>query len=164
MKAIYALEGGLAGAAALTLIHETIKKALPGAPRLDLLGIQAVSKGIKALNANQPGDRKLYGMAIAADLISNALYYSLSGIGGSKGAITKGAALGLGAGLSAVLLPDKIGLSEHHTNRRIETRILTVGLYVLGGIVASVVLKKLDNRKRNQHQKWQHRLVTSSQA
>lgn len=164
MKAIYALEGGLAGAAALTLIHETIKKALPGAPRFDLLGIQAVSKGIKALNAKQPGDRKLYGMAMAADLISNALYYSLSGIGGSKGSITKGAVLGLGAGLSAVLLPAKIGLSEHHTNRSIETRILTVGLYVLGGIVASVVLKKLDNRKRNQHQKWQHRLVTSSQA
>ena len=164
MKAIYALEGGLAGAVALTLIHETIKRAIPGAPRLDLLGIQVVSKGVKAFKAKQPKERALYGMALTGELISNAIYYSLSGIGGSKGAVAKGAALGLGAGLSAVILPDKIGLSGQNTNRNIETKILTVGLYVLGGIIASLVLKKLDKRKKNQHQEWQNRLVTSSQA
>ena len=53
MKAIYALEGGVAGAAALTLLHETIKKTVPNAPRMDLLAMNALSKGTFLLDRLQ---------------------------------------------------------------------------------------------------------------
>lgn len=164
MKPMYALEGGLAGAVALTLVHEVVRRVFPAPPRVDLLGMQAISKGLKAIKAKQPRERKLYIMAMAGDLVSNSLYYSLAGVGGSKGAIAKGAVLGLGAGLGAVLLPSKINLNNEYTNRTIETKLLTIGLYVLGGIVTSLVIRKLDHRKRNSQKQWQHRLVTSSQA
>ena len=48
MKTIAALGGGLAGAAAVTLLHETVRRIVPEAPRMDLLGKQALSKGLNA--------------------------------------------------------------------------------------------------------------------
>lgn len=133
MKALYALEGGVAGAAALTLIHETVKKALPNAPRMDLLGMNALSKGLKVIGAKTPDERKLYGLSLTGDLISNSLFYSFAGIGKKENALVKGAALGLAAGLGAVLLPKPLGLNEETSNRSVETKIMTVGLYVIGG-------------------------------
>ena len=42
MKATTALAGGLAGAATITLIHESIKRVVPEAPRMDRLGMRVV--------------------------------------------------------------------------------------------------------------------------
>ena len=74
MKALYALEGGVAGAAALTLLHETVKKAVPNAPRMDLLGMNTLAKGLKIVGARTPDERKLYGWSLTGDLISNTLF------------------------------------------------------------------------------------------
>jgi hypothetical protein len=60
MRGIYALEGGLAGAVALTLLHETIKRITPNAPRMDLLGMNAITKGLRYINAKTPNERELY--------------------------------------------------------------------------------------------------------
>ena len=95
MKAIYALEGGVAGAAALTLLHETIKKTVPNAPRMDLLAMNALSKGLKIVGARTPNERKLYGLSLTGDLLSNSIFYSFAGIGKKENALARGAALGL---------------------------------------------------------------------
>jgi hypothetical protein len=164
MKAIYALEGGVAGAAAITLIHESIKRVVPQAPRMDLLGMNALSKGIKLVGARTPSERKLYAASLTGDLLSNAIFYSFAGIGKRENALIRGAVLGLTAGLGAVLLPKPMGLNPKHSNRTVETQIMTVSLYVIGGIVAAGVMKLLDKKKKRKEEKWEERLVTSSMA
>jgi len=164
MRALYALEGGVAGAAALTLIHETVKKAVPNAPRMDLLGMSALSKGLKVIGAKTPDERRLYGLSLTGDLISNTVFYSFAGIGKKENALLRGAALGLAAGLGAVLLPKPLGLNQDTSNRTVPTKVMTVGLYVVGGLVAAGVMKFLDRKKHKKNEAWEKRLVTSSMA
>jgi hypothetical protein len=164
MKTLYALEGGVAGAAALTIIHETVKKAVPKAPRLDLLGMNAVAKGLRVIGARSPQERSLYGWSLTGDLLSNALFYSFAGIGKKENALTKGALLGLAAGLGAVLVPKPLGLPQRHTSKSVPTQLMTVSLYVIGGLVAAGVMKFLDRKKQKKHADWETRLVTSSMA
>lgn len=164
MRALYALEGGVAGAAAITLLHETIKKVVPEAPRMDLLGMQATAKGLKGIGAPTPSERKLYAATLTGDLLSNAIFYSFAGIGKKENALTRGAVLGLAAGLGAVLLPKPMGLNQRHSSRTTETQLMTVGLYVLGGVLAAGVMKWLDHKKKRKEDKWEERLVTSSMA
>lgn len=164
MKGLHAIEGGLAGAVALTLIHETMRRAIPNAPRLDLLGMQALSKTLKSFNKEVPTDRKLYGWSLAGDLVSNGLFYSLSGIGEKKNALAKGAMIGLLGGVAAVVIPKSTDLNENASGRTMETKLLTIGLYVVGGIVAAGVMKLLSRKKRKENDVWHQRLVTSSMA
>ncbi len=164
MKTLYALEGGVAGATALTLIHEAVKKVIPQAPRLDLLGMHALSKGLKIIGARTPQERRLYGWSLTGDLISNSIFYSFAGIGKKENALAKGAALGLAAGLGAVLLPKPLGLREDASNRTLQTKLMTIGFYVIGGLVAAGVMKLLDKKKHHRNAAWEQRLVTSSMA
>ena len=84
-----AIIGGLAGAAALTILHESLKKVDSKAPRMDLLGMMALSKLIRSIGKNPPDARKLYVYTLAGDLLSNALYYSLAGAGKEKSLLQK---------------------------------------------------------------------------
>jgi hypothetical protein len=97
-------------------------------------------------------------------LFSNALYYSFAGIGKRENVMTRGALLGLAAGLGAVLLPEPLGLNPRHSNRSVQTQLMTVGLYVIGGIVAAAVMKKVAKHKKKKEEVWEQRLVTSSMA
>lgn len=142
MKASAAL-GGLAGAAALTVLHETVKRFDSKAPRMDLLGMMALSKLLRNLGKTPPSREKLFVYTLAGDLVSNAIYYSLAGVGAKKNALTKGAALGLAAGLGALLLPKPLHLNEAYSNRTTETKILTVAYYVIGSLVAAAIIKRL---------------------
>jgi hypothetical protein len=162
MKPLIALGGGLAGACAVTLIHETVRRVVPEAPRMDRLGMNAISKGLHATFRKVPDDNKLFTLALAGDFVSNALFYSLAGAGKEKNIWVRSAALGLTAGLSAVVLPEPLGLNEKYSNRTVATKIMTVGLYVAGSIVATAVIKFLEKRKKKEKDVWEHRLVTSA--
>lgn len=162
MKATTVLAGGLAGATALTLIHESIKAVVPQAPRVDRLGMQAIEKGLRKANKTVPNQSTVFAMALAGDLISNALYYSAAGIGSEKNIWIRSSVLGLSAGLGAVLLPEPLGLSQRYTNKTVATKIMTVGMYVAGSLVATAVIKLLNKRKRESHKEWERRLVTSA--
>ena len=147
MKPTIALSSGLAGAAATTIIHETVKRLVPAAPRMDLLGMTALSKMLKNADKNVPGKPALYGWTLVGDIVSNSLYYSLAGIGKKKGAVLRGGLLGLAAGIGAVLLPKPLGLNEEHSNRTTATKMMTVGLYLAGGLVTAAVLRALHKRQ-----------------
>jgi hypothetical protein len=162
MKAIASLGGGLAGACAVTLLHESVKKIVPKAPRMDLLGMNAISKGLNAAGIKTPTGNALYTMALAGDILSNSLYYSLAGTGNDKNLWLKSSLLGLTAGIAAVTLPAPLGLEEKHSNRTIETKLMTVGLYVAGALVATAIMKLMSKRKHRRHQEWERRLVTSA--
>lgn len=137
--------GGLAGAAALTILHETIKKFDSKAPRMDLLGMNALSKIIRGVGKNPPAEPKLYAYTMAGDLLSNALYYSLAGMGERKSILQKGAALGIAAGLGAIFLPKPLHLNESYSNRTTRTQVMTVAYYLIGSLVASALIKRLEN-------------------
>jgi hypothetical protein len=162
MKPLTALGGGLAGACAVTLIHETIRRIVPEAPRMDLLGMQAISKGLDAAGIDKPGENQLFTWAMAGDIVSNSLYYSLAGIGREKDAWVKSSLLGLAAGIGAVSLPGPLGLNENHSNKTVATKLMTVGLYVAGALVTTAVMKLLEKRREKRNEIWQERLVTSA--
>jgi hypothetical protein len=145
MKLFSSIGGGFAGATVLTLLHETIRRIDADAPRMDLLGMQAISKSLKAAKIEVPDEDNLFKITMAGDVISNSLYYSLTGIGDKNNAILRGSLLGLAAGLGAVYLPKPLGLNERPSNRTVETKLLTVGLYLAGGLVAGAASHLLEN-------------------
>jgi len=146
MKAIAALTGGIAGACTLTLLHEIVRKSDPDAPRMDLLGMDALSKLMKAGDIEPPDKTTLFTLTMAGDLLSNSLYYSLAGFGSHKQIWLRGILLGLGAGLGAVYLPEPLGLNEAPSNRTVRTKAMTIAWYLTGGVVASAVISSLKRR------------------
>ena len=166
MKPVTALGGGLAGAVAVTLINESVKKIIPQAPRLDLLGMNAVSKGLKAAGKTPSSEKKLFAIALAGDLITNAIFYSAAGIGREKNVWLRSSLLGLAAGIAAVALPGPMGLEEKHTNKSLATKLMTVGIYMAGSVLTAAVIKliakKVDHSQEQRNEEWEKRLVTSA--
>jgi hypothetical protein len=137
MKPLRALGSGFAGACALTLVHQAARRITDKAPRADILGMRALAKIIRKVDTQSPPDDQLYPLAMAGDLLSNSLYYSLVGAAGGLGALARGTALGLGAGLGALALPGPMGLGSRPTNRTVPTQVMTVAWYLVGGLVAA---------------------------
>ena len=162
MKTMTALAGGLAGAATITLLHESVKRVVPEAPRMDRLGMQAIAKGLRKAKRKVPRQDALFTIAMVGDIVSNAVFYSAAGIGSEKNIWKRSAVLGLAAGLGAVLLPKPLGLNDKYSNRTVATQIMTVGLYVTGALVTTAVIKLLNKKKQEKHTEWERRLVTSA--
>ncbi len=147
MKVAQSIQSGLAGAAALTIAHEVIRKTILDAPRMDRLGMTALSKLLRAGGSDVPRQKPLFFATMAGDLLANTLYYSLTGVGEKGNHLLKGAVLGLSAGIGAVVLPKHLDLPSWPSNRTTTTKLLTVGLYFLGGIVAASVLNSIEKRR-----------------
>src|SRR5690348_8152869 len=103
---------GLAGAAALTAIHEVARKNLPNAPRMDLLGMRALEKGMQHFNVPVPTKETLREEALAGDILANGLFYGLVACGRPENAVKRGLVLGLIAGIGAITLPGKMNLGQ----------------------------------------------------
>jgi hypothetical protein len=140
------LEAGLAGATTLTILHEIVRLIDKNAPRMDELGKQAIAKIASKAGLNVPDDDQAYLISTGSELISNGLFYSLVGEGNDENVLLKGAALGLTAGVGAVLLPNEMGLDGSASNRTTKTKLLTIGLYLVGGVVAALVSQRLKER------------------
>ena len=104
--------GGLAGACALTLLNESVKKLDKDAPRMDLLGMNAVARLTKGHNLLAQTASKLFPVALAGDLVSNSLYYSMADSGDKNKTLVRGALLGLDdrIGMAAELLYSNKGV------------------------------------------------------
>lgn len=135
MKQWSSLLSGFAGSIALTLLHETLKRNISAAPRMDKLGEQALSKILSATGSEVPPADDLEKITLGGDIIGNAFYYSMVGIK-PKYSLLTGALIGLASGIGAVKLPAKMGLNEQYSNATRKTQVLTVLLYLTGGIVA----------------------------
>ncbi len=134
-----ALGSGLAGAVALNILHETVRQFVPQAPRADLLGERSIRKGYESVDETPPTGTSLYVQAMAGDVFSNAVYYSLVGLNPKQPLLT-GAALGLLAGAGAVTLPGPMGLGDAPTSRTNATVAMTISWYLFGGLVTGAVL------------------------
>ena len=139
------LASGVAGAVAVNLVHETARRAIPRAPRMDVIGRRGIAKTAYALGVEPPHGGRLQAVTFAGDVVSNSLYYSLIGLGSDHARPTwrRGLLLGLAAGLGAVFLPPVIGLGRQPGHRGLLTHLLTVTWYTIGGLVAAGVLRAL---------------------
>jgi hypothetical protein len=143
MRIITALTSGLVGASALTLIHETVRRVLPQAPRVDILGMRAIAQGARQVGQDPPSNDRLFRWALLGDLFGNTVYYSLIGLGNPQDAPRRGLLLGLGAGIGAVVLPPLLGLGTDTQARTPLTQILTVAWYLIGGLTAAATARRL---------------------
>jgi hypothetical protein len=143
----YALFSGLAGASTLTTIHQAAQRLLPNAPRMDVLGMRAIARSLRAVDQAPPPGQQLYEVTLVGDLLANSLYYSLVGVGRPQGAPARGAGLGLLAGLGAVALPGPLGLGQAPSNRTPATTVMTIAWYLLGGLAAGLVYRLLDGSR-----------------
>jgi hypothetical protein len=147
MKTESALEGGVTGATTLTILHEVVRMIDRDAPRMDEIGKEALRKLLKKLNLDIPDEDILHVLTTGTELLANGLFYSLVGAGDKDNVYAKGAILGLAAGVGAVMLPDKLGLDNRASNRTTKTKLMTIAWYLIGGIVASAVAKKLEEKR-----------------
>jgi hypothetical protein len=145
------LGSGLAGAVALNAIHETVRRIRPeDAPRMDTYGRRAIARGMEAVGIEPPSEGKLQGLALAGDLLTNALYYALVGVGspGPGEAMLRGAALGSAAGIGAVVLPPLMGLGSAPSRRTPQTKVMTFAWYLAGGLASAGVWSLVNRRSR----------------
>ncbi|QNF33545.1 hypothetical protein HUW51_12745 [Adhaeribacter swui] len=149
-----ALASGLAGAVAVTLVHETARRFIPNAPRMDVLGMRAIAKGLYKMDEQPPESEELFKWSIVGDLVSNTLYYSF-GANGQQPWV-KGVLLGTLAGVGGVVLPGPMGLGTEPSGRTLQTKAMTVIWYFLGGLVTAAVAQgfRETNKKRKLPEDW----------
>jgi hypothetical protein len=133
----------------VTIANEVGRRAIADAPRLDLLGTRAVSKLVPRGGVYRfvPGKRRqLWRGALAGDLAVNALFYALAAPGRSPRPIARGLFLGTLAGIGAVVLAPKLGLGHRPSGATVETALLTVAWYAVGGLAAGFAARALAPR------------------
>ena len=150
MKVSSAVAGGLAGTLTVASLHEAMRRMTPNAPRMDLLDMDLIRKGLKVAHKKVPKKSELQRWAVGSELVADTTYYTLAGMGGKKGVWARGALLGLFAGITAVLLPKPLGLPSDPSNKTMGTQLMTVGLYLMGGLVAAAVAQLVENAQTEQ--------------
>jgi len=61
MKVSAGLAGGLAGTVAVASMHEALRRVTPDAPRMDILDMDLIRKGLKSIIKKGPGRNKFNG-------------------------------------------------------------------------------------------------------
>jgi hypothetical protein len=148
MKYLQSAGAGLAGASALTLLHETVRRFNPDAPRMDLLGMRAIDKYLRKAAIQPPRGKPLHTAALVGDMLSNTLYYSLAGAGKKDTLWLRGAGLGLAAGIGAIVLPGPMGLGDAPSSRTPQTKAMTIAWYLAGGLATATVLHWLNKSSK----------------
>ncbi len=143
------LLSGLAGAIVLTFIHETARRTVDEAPRMDTMGRRALAQGLEAVGIEPPPHDELQALALAGDIVSNTIYYALVGVGSAEHALLRGAVLGGAAGIGAVVLPPYyLGLGRRPRGVTPRTKAMTFAWYLAGGLAAGAAYRGLAAMQR----------------
>jgi hypothetical protein len=140
-----ALVGGIVGAVVLTAVHQGARLVAERPPRMDRVGMRAIARGLHALGAQPPTGRTLYGLTLGGDLLSNAAYYAAAALAG-RHAVGAGAALGVAAGIGALVLPRRMGLDDPPGSEALDNQLMTIAWYTLGGLAAGAAMTALARR------------------
>jgi hypothetical protein len=141
------LLAGLTGAVVLNVVHELAKRAVKDAPHVDQIGEEALSKSIKAVGYDPPKGDRLFIATLVSDVIANSIYYSLIGKGKKENLLLRGLIYGALAGMGALTITKPMGLDDTPVNKTNITKAMTVGWYVLGGVVTAATLKYLQKNR-----------------
>jgi hypothetical protein len=133
---------GVAGATAVTTIHQVARRITSNAPRMDVLGVRALTRGAHLADINVPGPQTMQTAALAGDLVCNSAYYSLATTW------RRGILLGLAAGVGALVLPQRMGLGDPPKSDRLSNKVMTIAWYLAGGLAAAATAKRLGDARR----------------
>lgn len=135
--ALRALSSGIAGAVALTAIHQAARRVRPDAPRMDIVGMRALSRLMIAAGRIPPPPSQLYRLTLAGDLLANSLYYAAVPARDRAATVRRALLLGTGAGLGALLLPRPMGLDAPPHSESRANQVMTVAWYLAGAMAAA---------------------------
>jgi hypothetical protein len=130
------LGGGLTGAVALTLVNEVGHRLVSESPRLDVLGMRAIVRALRAAGREPPEGAVVPVGALIGDLIANTLFYGIALGRWRKRALGRGLVAGLGAGVAATLVGPHLGMNArtgYHWGRR----LAMILFYGAGGVAAA---------------------------
>ena len=135
----------LAKQSPLTILQKIVRLFDQNAPHFNEIGRKTIMKLADKVDLNVPHNDVTQLLEAASEKATRAI----AGIFGDKGenAIIQGAALGLCVGVGTVLLQPKEDYFSAQHNGVNKKKLLTVGTYVAGGILALIVVKQL--KKRN---------------
>ena len=150
-KLTSALEGGLAGAATISLLRDTLKKINGHSSHINLFDGKNLQKRLKKSGSKKPLKAAKKYINLAGDLLGSTAFLGLSSLSKKKNALLRGALLGTAAGIGSVWLREdddtKVGSENEKDN--FLTKALEVSLYTIGGMIASKVIEKsVKKRKR----------------
>lgn len=131
----------------LSILQKIVRMIDRTAPRLDEVGKHNIAKLADKADMNVPEQDMNYLINTASEKVSDKLV-TLFGHSPEDNILLKGAALGLTAGVGAVLLPGHHQMFEVGNTDNTKNKLLTIGVYILGGIAASYISKQL-NKQNN---------------
>lgn len=127
---------GFGGAIALSVLDKYVRKNFDEVPEFNEMGEQVIDKSLEVVNLQVKDPDKLYNATVAGDVFTNGIYYALTPFKMS----TLVGALG---GLGAIVLPKKLGLDNEPIAGTDKKKMITVGYYVFGALVAAGIYKVL---------------------
>lgn len=136
------LIAGFGGAVCLNILHESLKNTHEDMPRIDLVGSEALLKSLGAIGVTMNDSKQLYYATLAGDLISNGVYNSFI-FSKKKNLWMRATAIGLAAGVGAVVLPKPLGLNDQPITKTDATKALTIGYYLFGALAAVAIYKAI---------------------
>lgn len=127
---------GLGGAIALNILHEVVRKNFDDVPHINEVGEEALQKALDSTPLEISDPDKLYAATLAGDVISNAMYYATT-------ATRHDFTSGLAAGISAIMLPEKMGLNDEPVAENNKKKIMTIAYYIFGAAVTKLIYNKI---------------------
>jgi hypothetical protein len=145
----HAYAAGIAGAVALTTVHQVARRVLEDAPRMDVVGERGIARGLEVTGRPAPDGPELHRWALAGDLLANSAYYSLVACGPHAHVWRRGIALGLAAGACALMLPRRLGLGDPPHSHRFANQVMTVAWYLIGGLSAAAFASRRSDAQQH---------------
>lgn len=127
---------GIGGAVALNTLHKIVKNNFHGVPNFDELEGEAIDKSLGKMNLQLKDSDKLYNATVAGDIVTNAIYYTFT-------PFKMNTVIGALGGLGAMVIPKKLGLDNTPIAGTDKKKMITVGYYVFGALVAAGIYNLL---------------------
>ncbi len=141
----------LAGRSPLSLLQIVVRIFDRKAPLIENSGKKTIAKLAEHADLDVPEQDMEYLLNSASEKISSKLA-AFTGRDLEKAYLLQGAALGLTAGVGAVLLQanDDNWSGSRASEQPLKKNLLTIGIYIAGGILASYIARQLkDNDQMN---------------
>lgn len=138
----------MVGAGVLTAIHQLAQRIRPDAPRMDVVGMEVMARGMRIAGLGVPDVSTLFKQTLAGDLASNATYYSWIPADTRGATLRRAVALGLVAGVGALTLPRYVAGSDPPHSRSVANNVMTVAWYLAGALATAVTAEILRPRSR----------------
>ncbi|HAV02488.1 MAG TPA: hypothetical protein DCW95_04715 [Chryseobacterium sp.] len=139
---------GLAGALALTGVHQLFKKCMDDAPHLEQVGEEAVKESLEAVDVQLSDEDQVYNAALGGNILSNAVLFSTLATSTSPTQIvTKSLGTGLLGAAGTLGLAEQL-LGNNKATNTDKKKWMTAGYYLLGALVTVGVYNVLERNKK----------------